>query len=186
MRRIGAGLTAALLLLAAGSAEAAVVAGSDGPFQILNNSSQGFGVNLYNGEAGDAFTADFLFQTGGAPSGGATSIECTTGCANLQFTSIGLFARDNTGQAVGPDLARGIVGTLAGTIDYGIIAAFAALDAGSYLVRTTGYFLGSGDASIGGNIALTPIPGAVVLFGSALAGLGLVASRRRKAAPAAA
>lgn len=185
MKWLSTGVAAALLSLAVGSAEASVIVGSDGPFQILDNSTASFGVNLYNGEAGDSFTADFLFQTNGAPNGGATAIECTTGCANLQLTSFDLYARNKANKPIGSPIASGNVGTLPGTtIDYSILLAFGALEAGSYLVRTAGYFLGSGDASIGGNVSLTPIPGAVLLFGSALAGLGAAASRRRKAAEA--
>ncbi|MEK0083486.1 hypothetical protein [Benzoatithermus flavus] len=185
MKWLSTGVLTALLSLAVGSAEASVIAGSDGPFQILDNSTASFGVNLYNGKAGDSFTADFLFQTGGAPDGGATAIECTTGCANLQFTSFDLYARSNANEPIGTPIASGNFDTLPGTtIDYSVLLAFGALEAGSYLVRTAGYFLGSGDASIGGNVSLTPIPGAAVLFGSALAGLGAVASRRRKTAEA--
>jgi hypothetical protein len=169
------------------SAEAAVITGSDGPYQIRNNSSVGYGVNLYNAKFGDTFKADFLFDTTGAPSGGATSIECTTGCANLGFTSFKLYARDSENRTVGNALASGTVASLPGTkIDYSVLLAFGALKSGSYLVRTAGYFLGAGNAAIGGTVSLTPIPGAALLFGSALAGLGAVAARRRKAAEAAA
>jgi hypothetical protein len=187
MKSIMACAAAAFLALGAASADAALIAGSDGPFTINQNGSQGYGVSLPDGAAGDAFTADFLFSTTGGPNGGSTAIECYVGCANIDFDTIQLFARNGANQPVGASLADGLVQVVAGTIDIGSLA-FANLVPGSYLVRTAGTFLASGNASIGGTVTVTPIPAAVLLFGSALAGLGAVHARRRQAgegAPAA-
>jgi hypothetical protein len=183
--RIGA--LATFLATMGGGAQAALIAGSSGPFTILPQGSQGYGVNLANGTAGDTFTADFLLTTPGAPDGSANSIRCFIGCAEIEFTSIELFAADGANDPVGPAIATGTVDVVNGTnIDVGIIASFGNLLSGSYLVRTAGTFVGTGSASIGGNVSLTPIPGAVLLLGSALAGLGAIGARRRQSASQAA
>jgi hypothetical protein len=179
MKSFMACAAAAFLALGAASADAALIAGSDGPHLVDQNVADSYGVNLTGGSVGDTFTADFLFNTTGGPTGGSTAIECYTGCANLSFASIELFARNGANQPVGAALASGIVQVVAGTIDIGALA-FANLVPGSYLVRTAGTFLASGNASIGGTVTVTPIPGAVLLFGSALAGLGAMRARRRR------
>lgn len=185
MRWLGSMAVAAVMAFGAVSAEAATVVGTNGPFTINLGGSQGYGVSLNGGEVGDDFVADFLFYTDGAPDGGSSSIECIGGCANIKFASIELFERDGSNQPVGSAIATGTVGTLGfpfPTVDYGIISAFGNLAKGNYLVRTAGEFLTAGNASIGGTVTLTPIPGAALLFSSALAGIGFL--RRRTAAAA--
>src|SRR5688572_18999930 len=122
MKSIMACAAAALLALGAASADAALIAGSDGPYTINQNGSQGYGVSLPGGTVGDTFTADFLFSTTGGPNGGSTAIECSFGCANIDFDTIQLFARTGANQPVGAAVANGIVQVVAGTIDIGSLA----------------------------------------------------------------
>lgn len=182
MRNVMAALVGVAAVFAVSSADAALISGSSGPFAISGNGgSQAFGVNLAGGAVGDTFNADFLFTVAdvSAASGGATSIENVGNPADLKFTSIALYDSSNT------LLATGSVGTF-GVIDaaeIGSLTVFPGLTlGGSYYVRTSGTFLKAGNASIGGTVSLTPVPvpAALPLFLTALAGVGLI-SRRENA-----
>ena len=68
----------------------------------------------------------------------------------------------------------------------GLVAAsnlltFAATAGTSYYVKFTGAVGGSLGGNYTGNVAFTPIPGALLLLGPALAGLGFVGYRRSRA-----
>jgi hypothetical protein len=62
------------------------------------------------------------------------------------------------------------------------ILSFAAAAGGDYFVVFAGNASGQLGGNYTGNVALTPIPGAVLLLGPALAGLGYVGYRRRQSA----
>lgn len=64
------------------------------------------------------------------------------------------------------------------------ILSFAASAGGSYILALAGNVKGLIGGNYAGGVALTPIPGAVLLLGPALAGLGFVGFRRRQATAA--
>jgi hypothetical protein len=86
-------------------------------------------------------------------------------------------------------------GTASGTLSltYLIAMDFLTLDSAYFRYQSIiGSILGTSGAGLNSNVIITPfdvspvpIPGAVWLFGSALAGLGLLARRRKKTALAA-
>jgi hypothetical protein len=71
---------------------------------------------------------------------------------------------------------------VSGVVATANVLSFAALAGGAYYVDFDGIVSGTLGGNYTGNIALTPIPGAILLLGPALAGLGYVGYRRKQTA----
>jgi len=176
MRNVMAALVGFVAVSAVSSADAALIYNSAGSYDISgSNGSQGYGVNL-SGKTGDTFRADFKFKVTDVATvgGGATLIEQAGNKSDLSFTSLGLYDSSNT------LLTTGSIGTVFGHVDGGQIGLFPGLAKGeSYYVRIDGTFLKGGNASVGGTVSLTPtpVPAALPLFLTALAGVGLISRR---------
>jgi len=169
MRNVIAALVGIAAVCAVSSADAAFIYVSDGPY----NSSYGYqsyGVNL-SGNTGDTFRVDFKFNMNDldVPRGGGYTWMGEWG-ERLSFTSFNLYDSSNTLLATGsltPFIAIGY-------------DSFPGLAKGeSYYFRTEGTFLRGGTASVYAHVYLspTPVPAALPLFLSALAGVGLMSRR---------
>ena len=134
-------------------------------------------VNL-TGSITNTFAAYLGFDlTAFAPSGGVTNITNSDN-ADLDFTAINLFRRAADGRNVlEAALSTGVFqNDSIGIIDVGNVS-FANLQSGSYVVRVEDLFGSGGQGSVDGTVSTVPLPAALLLFGTALLGLG--AMRRR-------
>jgi len=179
-------LSAALLGLSAMSANAAVVGnlGINPTSQTGDFSSGLLGVN---GTGLGAFTDQVTFQLVGGPQfftiASATNVypsllDFITGFTAQAFLQVGAI-----GPGGGADIpVTPLIAAQACPFQSNCqgFAGSAILDAGLYYLQLSG--TGGGTSGYGGNLAVAqvPIPGALALFASGLAGLGMLARRRKK------
>jgi hypothetical protein len=138
-----------------------------------------------NGTGSGAFTDQVLFQLVGGPQfltiTSATNVfpNSTDFITNFQgavYQQVGALGGADDILRFGPELAQACI--LQPSCQ--VLAGAGILEAGSYYLQLTG--IGGGTSGYGGNLAVTavPIPGALLLFGSGLVGLGLLGKNKLK------
>jgi hypothetical protein len=185
MRKFLLGGVAAAALALAGAADAAIVA----DLGINPNSATG---HFNNSVGGALFADDYLFTLQGASQfitfSSATNVFAGPVDFITNFSGQVFSAGANLEVGGGDDLAVGpLVNAVACQFNPAgcqILAGTALLDAGTYFLRLTGQ--GGGQAGYGGNLAtvgVVPLPAALPLFLTGLAGMyGVQRYRRRKVA----
>jgi hypothetical protein len=141
--------------------------------------------------AGSGFTDYFSFNLLGDPLGtttfaGSLDINPNSTLDGIKSLTLEWWLDSNADGSIADELiGTSLLGTIAvtdasgGLLSNGPLAL--SLAAGLYHVKVTGLVATAG-GSYGINVATTPIPPALLLFGSALAGLGFLGRRRRAAA----
>ena len=166
-------------LTVAGSAQAAVqvvsVSGAVASATFDNAFNVGDGGIITGLRVGPgAFTHDVYFDVATGTGGGVTGTPNT-----LQIGSTTIF--DVTGLTYQVfDAVTNLA--ITGVQSASSLLTFAAGPGGSYFVQFAGVASGLMGGNYTANIAITPIPAAVLLMAPALAGLGFAGYRRRKTA----
>jgi len=190
MRKLLLAGCALLALAASAPADAAVVdnLGINPSSRTGDFSSGTLGIN---GTGGGAFTDQILFSLVGGPQfltiTSATNVypnQSTDFITNFQgavYQQVGAIGGGDDILKFGPELAQACI--LQPSCQ--VLAGSGILSAGSYYLQLSG--IGGGTSGYGGNLAVTavPIPGALLLFGSGLAGLGWLGFKRNKTGAAA-
>src|SRR5689334_17133028 len=146
-----------------------------------------------NNPSGSGFYDDFVFQITGASTNAITSTIDFAGILQINNLQVRLYnAAGNSFPVLGapagcPGVGCTLIDAWSTPVNYGpttgtvSVLPSTTLSAGTYVLEVRGNVVGAAGGSYSGvlNIAAVPVPGAVWLFGSALAGL---VSVRRKAA----
>jgi hypothetical protein len=161
---IGASAEAAVQVVAVNGANAAATfddALAVGDAGIISGSRIGTG----------GFTHSVFFDVSSGTGGGVTATPNNLTIGTIEFFGISGLSY----QVFDAVTATAITGVQAASS----LLTFAAAAGGSYYVTFTGTATGIAGGNYAANIAITPIPAAILLLAPAVAGLGLVAYRRR-------
>ncbi len=147
------------------------VAASGGYLSLIDNQ---VGSNLSTG-AGTSFKFNYAFTTGGATSVSGYIASITGGASSLAIKLVDL----TTHTVLVGSGTSGSYGGYAGT-GLGLTYSGSGLNStDKYDFIVSGNMNGAGTAGFQGAVSAVPLPGALALFGSALAGLAGVSRRRR-------
>jgi len=156
----------AALFAAASATMASTLPAFDGTLNVtIGGPAQNFGGSILEGETAD----NWLVNVGPSGSHGLTTAASVTFSSGT--TSMSLY--NWTGEVLGS-----LIGTVSAAVQPGSLTLAAVLDAGSYVLQIAG----PEGTGYGGAVSAVPLPGAALLFGSALLGAG--ALRRKKSAAA--
>ena len=145
---------------------------SDGSLSVVDSVAETFGGNPFtltqHGSqlgAGNAYLAGFTFNLGKVSDIAVTSV--TPGVSYV-------VVKNNNGLPLPPGSYPALVSGIGTTV-----GSYANLSPGKYTLLLEGVISSSGSSSVSATISAVPLPGALVMFGSALIGLTAFGARRR-------